>query len=299
MKWIKATAVLLCMCLLGSLMAIGISADTINLCAVFQRDIPSFLIWKQIINDGIKGKMLYIAVHIPSRDDYRVELPNHDGYYYSYPADIFEQWATKFFNIEIDDMRKISQPSGYISTEYYNAAQNTYDFIGGGMGGGFAYTIHGYTENQSKIYNVYVKSYDWQFEPCRSVEELYAEIDDFEEHVKNGFYTGEVIELSGYYYPVTGYYQVDVTFDGSYTKYLKSTTLETIPKIDNIITPHAKGDINHDGSVNAADALLILKAAVGKTQLDAAQAIASDLNADGKINAQDALMILKIAVGKA
>jgi len=42
----------------------------------------------------------------------------------------------------------------------------------------------------------------------------------------------------------------------------------------------------------------VLKYAVGKAKLTAAQLKAADMNADGKVNAQDAQIILKRAVGK-
>ncbi len=58
------------------------------------------------------------------------------------------------------------------------------------------------------------------------------------------------------------------------------------------------GDVNEDGVVDARDALLALKAAVGKESLSARQVKLADLNTDGAVDARDALLILKIAVGK-
>lgn len=59
-----------------------------------------------------------------------------------------------------------------------------------------------------------------------------------------------------------------------------------------------RGDIDGDGLVNAADALLVLRSSVGKYQLTEVQTKNADLNDDKKINAADALIILQIAVGK-
>lgn len=59
-----------------------------------------------------------------------------------------------------------------------------------------------------------------------------------------------------------------------------------------------RGDIDRNGKVDAVDALLVLKAAVGKAQLSDDQKTDADLNGDGKVDAVDALTILKIAVGK-
>lgn len=58
------------------------------------------------------------------------------------------------------------------------------------------------------------------------------------------------------------------------------------------------GNVNGDESINAADALLVLQAAVGKTQLDEMQELYADVNGDTKIDASDALEILQVAVGK-
>ena len=57
------------------------------------------------------------------------------------------------------------------------------------------------------------------------------------------------------------------------------------------------GDIDGDGKINSADALLTLQHSVGSIKLDGDKAIRADVNADGKINSADALVILKIAVG--
>ena len=58
------------------------------------------------------------------------------------------------------------------------------------------------------------------------------------------------------------------------------------------------GDINQDDAVNAADALLALKAAVGKEALIDAQSLSANVNGDARIDAADALLILQRAVGK-
>lgn len=56
-------------------------------------------------------------------------------------------------------------------------------------------------------------------------------------------------------------------------------------------------DINGDGTINAGDALLALKSAVGQTELTDAQLTAADVNGDGTVNSSDALFILQISVG--
>ena len=58
------------------------------------------------------------------------------------------------------------------------------------------------------------------------------------------------------------------------------------------------GDVNQDGTVDAKDALLVLKAAVGKATLTNEQRVLANVDGDGAINAKDALLILKKAVNK-
>lgn len=58
------------------------------------------------------------------------------------------------------------------------------------------------------------------------------------------------------------------------------------------------GDVDKNEKINAADALTVLKAAVGKVALTEPEVILADVNGDEKVNAADALLILKFAVGK-
>ncbi len=55
------------------------------------------------------------------------------------------------------------------------------------------------------------------------------------------------------------------------------------------------GDINTDGSVNAADALLALQSAAQINTLEADQVVAADVNKDNAVSAEDALQILTVA----
>ncbi|MBR3844481.1 MAG: prolyl oligopeptidase family serine peptidase, partial [Clostridia bacterium] len=59
-----------------------------------------------------------------------------------------------------------------------------------------------------------------------------------------------------------------------------------------------QGDVNEDSQVDAKDALLVLKSAVGKITLTDGQSNRADVNRDEAIDAKDALDILKYAVGK-
>ena len=57
------------------------------------------------------------------------------------------------------------------------------------------------------------------------------------------------------------------------------------------------GDLNGDGKVNTADAVVVLKAAAGMITLDGTQTYVGDCNADGTVNTADAVLILKYAAG--
>ena len=58
------------------------------------------------------------------------------------------------------------------------------------------------------------------------------------------------------------------------------------------------GDINTDGKINSADALLVLQSSMGVITLTDTQKLLADVNEDGKINSTDALLILQYATGK-
>ena len=58
------------------------------------------------------------------------------------------------------------------------------------------------------------------------------------------------------------------------------------------------GDVNGDGKVNAADALLALQDSVKLTELSGEQKDKADMNNDGRVDAADALEILQKSVGR-
>ena len=59
----------------------------------------------------------------------------------------------------------------------------------------------------------------------------------------------------------------------------------------------AKGDVNGDGKITAADARMAMRAAVGLEKLNDKQKKAADMDNDGKITAADAREIMRKAVG--
>lgn len=62
--------------------------------------------------------------------------------------------------------------------------------------------------------------------------------------------------------------------------------------------PNKIGDINTNGKINSADALLVLQSSTGVITLTDTQKLLADVNEDGKINSTDALLILQYATGK-
>ncbi|MBR3844363.1 MAG: dockerin type I repeat-containing protein [Clostridia bacterium] len=58
------------------------------------------------------------------------------------------------------------------------------------------------------------------------------------------------------------------------------------------------GDLNEDYEVDAKDALMVLKVAVGKIEIDDYIYMLGDVDGNGDLDAKDALYILKYAVGK-
>ncbi len=58
------------------------------------------------------------------------------------------------------------------------------------------------------------------------------------------------------------------------------------------------GDVNSDGKINSADALMALEYSVGKNTLTGSQLKAADIDQNGKVNSQDAFILLSVATGK-
>lgn len=69
------------------------------------------------------------------------------------------------------------------------------------------------------------------------------------------------------------------------------------PEKKPVVSQVIPGDCDRDGEVTAADARLVLRAAVELETIDAQQMKRADLNADGELTADEARMILRAAVG--
>lgn len=75
----------------------------------------------------------------------------------------------------------------------------------------------------------------------------------------------------------------------------KCTYIGTSPK-DNVFDTKV-GDVNRDGKINSADALLILQHSVGLITLYGNDLVCADVNKDKAVNSSDALRILQYATG--
>lgn len=90
--------------------------------------------------------------------------------------------------------------------------------------------------------------------------------------------------------------------EGTYNVYI-STTDKALKKVASFQygtkPPYTLGDVNNDGSIDAADALLVLQHAVGQEGriLTGTYFSAADINKDSVVDAVDALLILKRAAG--
>ncbi len=93
-----------------------------------------------------------------------------------------------------------------------------------------------------------------------------------------------------------------VEFDGNQEDWKKVTIGKSNSQLTDkkliYKTGGSYGDVNIDGQVNAADALEVLKNAVGKTKFDLRALTVANVDLSNKIDAADALMILQKAVSK-
>ena len=88
-----------------------------------------------------------------------------------------------------------------------------------------------------------------------------------------------------------------VSLVGTYTLIVTDSSENPITIVFSI-SNIKKGDVNGDGNITSADALMVLKYAAGKIKLSDSQIQAADVNSSGTVTSADALEILKYAAGK-
>ena len=78
-----------------------------------------------------------------------------------------------------------------------------------------------------------------------------------------------------------------VTNDGSFSAKVKIT----------VSSGAENGDVNNDGVIDSADAMMVLRSSVGLIAMSQAQKAVADVNGDGSIDAGDAILILRYDAG--
>ena len=117
--------------------------------------------------------------------------------------------------------------------------------------------------------------------------------------LQNGVEVVSVISEDGTYSllaPEPGDYVLSVSKPGCVTKKYEITVERENISLD--LVSCLIGDLNRDGKITAADALMTLQIAVGKLQPDEEQAKAADVDGEDGVTATDALLILQYVVGK-
>ena len=106
----------------------------------------------------------------------------------------------------------------------------------------------------------------------------------------NGTYWDKILKSDG-----TEGYVARCTYDGEspYKEYLVSVG-GTANTSNDSANNETLGDLNNDGQITSADALMALKASVSMIEVNKTLA---DVNKDGSITSADALLILKYSVG--
>lgn len=119
---------------------------------------------------------------------------------------------------------------------------------------------------------------------------------------KLGFYVNNTLQgslISGstnwatitYTAPSAGTY----TFQWRYTKDTSVHNGDDCGYVDNVVYNRAytPGDLDGDGTVSSADALLVLRYSMNLSNLTANQLLAADVNGDGVVNSVDATLIMR------
>ena len=82
-----------------------------------------------------------------------------------------------------------------------------------------------------------------------------------------------------------------------FSVFFSSTEIQLFRKLVRAASTPALGDLDGNGTVNSADALMLLRYSMGTISLTPQQLQAADYNGDGEINSADALAILRAAMG--
>ena len=88
------------------------------------------------------------------------------------------------------------------------------------------------------------------------------------------------------------------TFQWRYTKDYSVDSNDDCGYVDNVVYNRAYtlGDVDFNGTVDSADALMIMRYAMQLSALDPSQLLAADINDDGVVDSLDALMLMRMAM---
>lgn len=169
-----------------------------------------------------------------------------------------------------------------------------YDW-GGDIGPELSYNYSanvGHWLNFDGMFDVWFADYEGEDPEVVAVQRLIASIPDVitEENLNDA---KTVLQNAQYKYSMLDEAQAAQITQGELDKMALASAY-----IEVIIFSQEVGDVDYSGAVNAGDALVALRIAVGKLEVGSEAMLLADVNGDDKVDAGDALDMLKFAVGK-
>ncbi len=94
------------------------------------------------------------------------------------------------------------------------------------------------------------------------------------------------------------YHYLGINTSGSYFGlFMQPANIQLYRKLSREAVEPIAGDVNGDGNVNANDALMLMRYALGLVELTPAQLAVADINGDDRVDANDALMLMRKSLG--
>lgn len=141
-------------------------------------------------------------------------------------------------------------------------------------------TVRRYSGEQDHDVDVFISVYNSRFmlDGCAYCTGL----GEYPSFILDQYFGGDYyVVLTPFYHPVpagNGYVELEIADNSAY--------IEDRP-----------GDVNHDGSIDSSDALLVLRFAMDMTVLSEEALAFADVSGDGEADTSDALLILRYAMG--
>ncbi len=192
--------------------------------------------------------------------DYQVEGGDEYDEYYSVPADKFEAYVKKHFNIADVSVLKNSD-----DCSSFNADKNTYELHLGGLGGAMVFSIHGYAENGNNKYTVYGYTADLAYDLTDDAV-LGKDYIIFDTH------PAQIIKV----------HKITLEYKNSNVKFLswQDISLNDIPSGSTLVLPKAKQDetdVSSDTSTNSS------------SEIDASseESSSSDISSEAEVSSEE------------